>query len=305
MAVITPGQSVTMLFSDVNQTWSETHWSVTSPGFAALSPLATSLANLRVSLLGYGARLLAVRMSDLGNPRNVQYVTGNNLNLTNPLYGTGGPTSIAGAAQSDAAIANTAVQLLLRTSGPNKRLYLAGNPQDATGTDPTSQRGIEGGWNAAWYKAIIQYINVGGVATGAYGLCGGGWGCLAKLPTNPQSCVAVVPTGAYAGNAAVSTTNPLVSVVGQKILVKGFRSVNSKLKGLSGVYTILAIQSGNVYVLSKTSALQVANVQSLPGTAFDLKYQVCPYTFGTFSKAGSRKRGARVFAPAGRFKIRH
>lgn len=291
---------VTFIFNNGRASPTESHYSSAGTTFASVGPQAAQLATLRASLLGYGATLNQVRLSDSANPRDVILLDASTFNGKGPYNA---PATVPGAAQVDVDQANASVLARVLTSRVPKNYYLSNVPDDIIGTGMLDGTNLTPSFNPQWFSYWQTYAGIAGNPP-ANALCSGRWGCLEKQPSNQQVCTAAVPIGAYAPFASVITAQPLAAIVGGKILVKGFRSVNPRLRSLSGVYKVLAILTGNQYVLAGTTAAEVANVQNLPGSAYDLTYSVATYTYATLVKGTSRRRGGSVGLPRGRSRTR-
>lgn len=288
---------VTMFIAVGKKTFSETHVCIATSNIGDTYPFAAALATARAKLLGYGALIQRVRISDTtpGKQRQVAY-------LDTAAYTS--VSALTKTASGDTDEANSALQLRFTTPAQPKTMYLAGVPNDILGPFFDEVDFIQAEIDPVWLQSYLAYAG-GLLGTPISQLTNGNWGCAQKSTLAPQVATAVVPGAPWVGNAAVATAAPLAAIAGSRILVKGFRSINPRAKGISGVYIVAAVLAGNVYVLSGTTAAQVANVKTLPGTAADLTFAPQRYTGCVPIKAATRKRGGRVFLPLGRSLIRH
>lgn len=277
----------------------ESHYFVSAATFSTAIPQAVALLNLRAALLGGAAYITSAVIHDIANPRDVQL-------LDPSLYTFQGPypveTEQPTAALENSDQPNSAVLVRINTNALPKNLYLSLIPDDIIGTRFSNPPNVDFSANPAWIAAFTAWW--GGPNPSSASLCGGRWGNLQKTPTNKQVAVPIVPAAPWAAYAALQLGGALAGVTGSKILVKGFRRINPRLPGLSGVYKILQVLSGNTYVLANTQAAQVANVQPEPGQAYDLAYTVTPYISATIVKGTTRKRGGSYGAPRGRSRTR-
>ena len=296
--MVNPSIKCTFAFTLAGASWTETHYSYGVTSFVNLRPFAIDYANKRAQTLGAYAALTEIRLSDVTNPRDTYLVPPTSFNGLSPFdY----PTTQRNQEAVDADQPNSSIQLRIETEALPKTMYLAGVPDDVIGTQPRTTRNLTADFNPNWRASLLSWIG-SGPDPAAGTLIGGNWGCLVKAPTGRQVCTAQQAAAPLAAYAAVQAQAPLAGGVGDKVLVTGFRSVNPRQKGLSGVYKILAIQSGNVYVLAGTTAAQAANVKPLPGHVADLSYKVAKYTSCTPLKGTSRKRGNSFGRPAGKSK---
>ena len=285
----------TMIFRLGSATWSEAHYSgtLTDPTTPAAAAAAIQLAKKRVPLLGGGAFLVRLRLSRTDIPRVVV-----NPSLAGVVTG-----QIPDAANYDTFDAappnNCAVVRVDNNAGSAANLYLGGVPQgalDITDTQPQYWR-----WNSGyvnlWNAYVAELIMNWKFRT-----------VLAQVGVPVQALLnTLLPSPAIQLNTAVVIGPNLVAPF--EVTLSGFRRSNTRLPGLSGIYTVtasgpaVAPLPGFLYTLGETGNVEEGNFTKLGKVAL-FSYAYTGYANINVTKAGTRKRGGSQGAPRGRSRPR-
>ncbi|HKV98066.1 MAG TPA: hypothetical protein VJR90_11350 [Gammaproteobacteria bacterium] len=286
---------LTMYFSLYRSAWSEAYLNQQSfsPNFVPTQ--ASQLMAARAAMLGHNAALFAARISAFPANRQVTDVD----QFTFAVTGNWTGNEQFGEQKSN--IANVALMIRMQTNVGQKLIYAAGCPDGVISGDNLPPSNIEAGNVQGFTGAVLTFINT---------LVTGGWGC--------RSWKATVPVQAL-GLQSGTQVPPLIGVqlaaqqpwtVGQKVLLGGWRRVNPRSPGLTGVYTVVQVppagQAGPpfVYYLFGTQNVSPTNFKSV-GTIGLLQYEVAPFLSGQMDRGVTRKRGGRSLLPLGRLQRSH
>ncbi len=304
------------LFMALNgQTYSESHYYLLGNTLPVLPGPFTYLAALRAACLGYGAALTGIRISTVpasGTTQDLYFGISQYVPVW-PLDPIGGTYQ--------ATIPNDAV-LIRMTSGlfgafPEKSLYLASPPSVAISTltrDPADL-----GSNAAFNTALGQYMYLltGAITPNSTSTATQGqWGYRVRDRSTPFQAGVPVTNAGYPGMIGIPTFNQLPNVGflpgnTHEIYITGYRRINPRLQGLSGVWRVGAILPPVApavfpwtYFLLNSGNVSPTNFSTI-GQAAPLAYLYEPYgPFWSVDKAVTRKRGESIGARRGRSKIR-
>lgn len=278
--------------------WTETHYYLASSDFLTAAAAAATLANARSQLLGVGATMGPLRISDVPANRNVDDVQYN--------HGTGSwpadPTGLLYAAQ------HPNVALLVRLQGPtqNKLLYLGGCPNKIFNQPGGSVPGVtfDGVFNPPFFAYMGLLTNSGGSPGSSP------WGFRARNSTGELSATSLVQNAAYPGMIGVVTQSPPTWSQGQEVWLTGWRRINTGLPGLSGGWVVGGILAPVppatgpwTTFLANSGGVSTTNFRA-PGQINGLNYSYVPYETYAVLKAVTRKRGGSYGAPRGRSRAR-
>lgn len=291
-----PAAKIVLQMGLGRSTFTEAHYSrsYVDIGNSNFLANALALAAARVALFGDGVVLLRIRLSRTDQPRNIYNM---------PLIGvvtSVNPVPIFNPVV-DADIPNVSVQLRANDgTGHNKNMYLAGIPEGAVE--------IAGG--------TAQYVTLTGSLVNAFNTyiaqLQANWSFRVKSPVLPAIQVQTLNIlSAPVPGIQIVTNAPLTSqpsTLPFTVNLSGFRRSNSRIPGLSGLYTCVQIAANPTggafgYLLSSTELVPVANFAKL-GTISVSGYQYAPYFNINVVKAGTRKRGGRAGLALGRSRSR-
>lgn len=286
---------LTMYMSVFRQAWSEAYLnSGVWPSSQATQNITTLLA-ARAALLGANAQLFSARVS--GFPAN-RLVTDLD-NFSFPVTGQWNPRDLPLEANSN--IANVSLMMTFGTTVGQKRIYLAGLPDAVINSDAVAPLNYMPATITGFAATLDTFVNA---------LIAGGWGC--------RSWKATVPIQSLGLQAGIQTP-PLIGVqlataqpwaVGQKVLLGGWRRINPRSPGLSGVYTIVGVPPATqttppfVYYLFGTQNVSPTNFKTI-GTIGLLSFEIVPFNGPPDLKGVTRKRGGRSLLPLGRLLRSH
>jgi len=288
-----------------NYTWTETYY-----GNGALGPDliagVQAVAQARAQLFGEGAQVVRARIILLANPRVAYFVNLDGVNVTaqNLSYLSLFP-------YADRPYSSIMVSFI-SSDNKVKRTYLSGVPDGLVGETPTVDRGIEIAILPTWLGRLVQF-------TTALNSAGLGWAW--EAPPTPRIQIVAVGTQPAPGTElSISTNTQLVFPSRQKVIITGYRRVNTRAPGMNGGWYVDPASPGLqvgavapfVYYLVGTplNAGQATN-RSGVGFVAPLNPQLAlfqdgsnvPTSYGV-GLATHRKRGARALAPVGRSRSR-
>lgn len=284
---------LTMFFSLNRSAWSEAYLLNVSNS-EVLPQGATDFVNTRCSLLGVGAELFALRLSNFPANRAV-----NDVDVS--IFTSSGSWPTGMASIYNAAEPNVAVLVKCGSGGAgSKNIYLAGCPTGLVRASGGPQINLfpanPTGW-ASLFKNFQKALTSGliGYRTWLTTLRVQSLG----LQSGPQ-----VPP-------LIGVQLPTVQAwtVGQKVLLGGWRRVNPRAAGLSGIYTLAGVPPAGqvgppyVYYLLNTSQVNPTNFKSI-GTVGLATFSFTAITSANLDEGTTRKRGGRVFLPVGRSSAR-
>jgi hypothetical protein len=292
---------ITLFFSMYNSTWTETYYASGSISFAQLSTWVIQLGLLRLGLCAKQVSWIATRIVLLSQPRQAIFIGTNNL----PTQGTF--TLIPGTdPDQDSAPAFVAVQVkFFGVHGFTTRRYLAGAPEAIVSTQFTGRNiGVLG----LWRNAMNAFLNALSVT----------FSFRYANQAAKQNVLQVTQPVQAGGNIAVSFPIQMIAQVPgvpNQLLLRGFRSANTRLFGLGGVYTVdpnsPALLAGAtapyVYYLLNTSRVLATNIIKV-GYGSQLTYAYEGFGFSTgpdgtgysILSVNHRKRGVSALALRGR-----
>src|SRR5216683_8229806 len=126
-------QKATFQFLIGRSSPTETHYRTSVGSILTVEVSAVSLAEKRAKLLGPGAVLTEIRISDSATPRDVRtLISPDDFTGTSPLTADA-PNALG---QNDTDQANASLMCHVRTLGKPKNLYLAGIPDSVMVVDP-------------------------------------------------------------------------------------------------------------------------------------------------------------------------
>lgn len=288
-------------FSQYNSTWTETYYASGNLSTSQIVSSCAAVAQARTAMNGPQCVLTAIRIGLLTAPRQTAF-------LNQSQYPSAGTFAFAPATDPDQDSAPNFVALRVKFFGVIGRTcirYLAGLPEGIFGTKFTG-RNVEA--LGLMQNALQAFVNA---------LAGQNWSFRYTNQQNPAVCLAVTLGAQSPAEIGVSFgTQIIVGVPGltQYILLRGFRSANTRLFGLGGVYTVdnqspglTAAAAPFLYYLQNTSRVSPTNIIK---NGYGVKLVYAFDAFGnnsgpllngfTVLGASHRKRGVSALALRGR-----
>ncbi len=296
-------QSLSLFMQLPGFTWEEVYWAnAISLNQAAL------VANARAKLLAPPAMVADVRITDTAIPHWAVYL------VTGTFNGQGSYVDYAlppGNTFSDRAY-SVALAQTVGAGGSISRRYLGGVPDSLVAEVSGGQ--TPGGLNPAAAPAFqAAYSTFVGV------LAANSMGWLKRVYAGGQPANQVVTNGPSIAPVGIVTSVAITpgGPPNPGVLLRGFRSINTRVKNLGGGYFVSSDPTNPpppagkfVYYLLGTTASQGNNVLK-PGLIYPWQdaievFRANPPTgyYSLITKATHRKRGVKELAPAGRSKIR-
>lgn len=296
---------LTFYFSLYNSTWTETYYLPGSTSFSQVQTSALQLGLARCALNGPQVTWVATRVVLLSAPRQSQFLGTNNLPTSGTFVYTPGTDP-----DQDSAPAFVSVQV--KWFGSNNqvcRRYLAGPPEGIVSTKFTSRNlGVLG----LWRNALASFQTV---------LSTQGFSFRYTTKPNPQNSSLPVTSAQFPNEIGVSFPQQIITAVpGQTayIVLRGFRSANTRLFGIGGVYAVDPLSPGLTavaapfqYFLQNTSRIPVSNIIKA-GQGWPLVYGYAGFTlFGgpdgtgfSILSVNHHKRGGSALSLRGRLRTR-
>lgn len=286
---------VTWMFGQGQKGWTE---SLYLPDAALLTSTISTIDNLtaeRAALLGNGVNIFNIRVSDVPADRLVT-------DLPLGTYTTGG--NWGGDATSVAAVdANLALELEFRGPNSMKRTYLGGLPSRICASGPDRQDQYNPNGLQGWVAALNSYLA---------GINAGKWQARSQKGTQPVQAIGP-PTLGTQSPPLIGISLPVSQnwTVGSKVLLSGWRRVNPRSPGLTGIWTLAGVPAAGqigppfIYYLLNSQNVLPNNFKTV-GQIGLLVYifETLGFT-STAKRITSRKRGGRLLLPLGRsFKVR-
>lgn len=296
---------ITFFFSLYNSTWTETYYAPASTSFSSLQSQAINIGLARCALNGPQVTWVATRVVLLSLPRQATFIGTQNL----PTAGTFVFLPATDPDQ-DSAPGFTSVQVkYFGLTGHTTRRYLAGIPEGIVSTKFTSRNiGVLG----LWRNALQQFVSALNQASFAFRFTN---------QAAKQNVTALTTSAQFPAEVGVSFGQQMIaSVAGQTnyLYLRGFRSVNTKLFGLGGVYAVDPASPGLTaavapftYYLQNTSRVSVSNIAKT-GYGVQLAYGYDGFSLAqspdntgfTILSVTHRKRGGSALLPRGRLRTR-
>lgn len=284
---------MTFFFQAFRYSWSEAYYGTGSPASGGGQSAAQSdLINARGAVLGNNATLTGVRVSSFPANRVAQDLdvssntTTGNWTQNTPLFEN--PTNIP----------NVAVIFKCATPVGFKLIYVSGVPEGVVQADAVYPVNANPSTVVGWQAAANRLSTV---------LSSGQWGCRSWKGTTPVQATGAPVSGPQVPplvGIPVATLQPWV--VGQKVLLSGWRRVNPRSPGLSGLFTLFAVPPASqvappfIYYLYGTQNVVPTNFKTT-GQIGLVNYVIEPFANAVIVKATTRKRGVRTGGPLGRF----
>jgi hypothetical protein len=286
--------------------WTEIHYLGSKATFSAALTAAQQYCNLRAALLGNGASIQGARVSTVPASGTVDDVDPNSVATTGTWPSD--PTNLVYAS----CLPNACALVSLLSTMTNSNYYMAGLPSSFINTEAPKGKSINvaepPGFNIM-LNAFLRYLcNNGPLPGGSITYPSDNWGTLTRRATTLLPVSAPLTTnGAVPAMIGVITSAPISpdAVAGSKVLLKGWRRINTASPGLSGVWTLGAnpIVAGGTYTyfLYGSGFVSTTNFKALgkigylsPGLTFT------PYYNYAVEKGITKKRGGSYGAPRGR-----
>lgn len=296
---------ITLFFSIYNVTWTETYYLPGSTSFSQVQSATIQLGLKRCAMNAKQVTWQATRVVLLSNPRQTQFIGTGNLPTSGTFTLTPGTDP-----DQDASPAFTSVQVKFFSTGSAVcRRYLAGAPEGIIGTQFTGRNiGVLGLWLNA-LNQLVQWLSAGGFAFRVLNQAGKQ---NSSLPTTSAQ---------FPNEIGVSFQQQMIAqVAGQTnyLVLRGFRSANTRLFGIGGVYAVdpgspglTAVAAPYTYYLQNTSRISPSNIIK-SGYGFQLAYSYPGFFAGggpdgtgfSVLNATHHKRGVSALAVRGRLRTR-
>lgn len=291
----------TFHFLSARYTPSETHYNnlFSTPGLAI--PACVAYAALRVPCLGNFAGLIAITISTVPASRLVDSVD----------------SSLWAAAPTWPA-------------DPTGDVYSADRPYSSLLVRMAGGGSIRNWWMALCPDALLQTPGQGNApgvsfaSAPAFGARYGafmnylinpanGWGFMTRTNDFPITALGLATNAGFPGLIGVQTAAPLILTtpptpagVGSRVNITGYRRVNPRQTGLSGLYKVAGIvgpvapaTTPYLYLLAGTQGVALSNVSGIGSIApLDMTFQSY-FSFDTIRATG-KKRGGRYGLSAGK-----
>jgi hypothetical protein len=301
-------QRLTLYMTTDNYTWTENYWN----GNAITAASAAAVASARAAMNGQGAFVVAVRITDTTRPKWAYYLPGGTWQGAGSFFST----IEAGLIGADRPY-SVAIGQYTGVHNTISRIFHGGVPDDliqesnAQGNVGGINPGIFSAWQGVWQNFITTLASFG-------------FGWLRRVYANGQKCQKVLTNGPTSAPVGVQVAAPITipgltpPTITPNLLCKGFRSINTKVKNISGAYYISTDPSvypptapNYIYYLVGSSVTTGNNIQQFGFVypwaddidTFQATF-VGPNVAAFISKATHRKRGGKELAPAGRSKTR-
>lgn len=289
---------ITIFMTTDTFTWTESHYHVSATTIAAAATDAASLAAARLKILTKPAAIVGYRLSDTALPRQAQFspLPGNQWIGSYLFPGTSVIDQYADRPYS------VVIPEYVGVNGRTSRGYMAGVPDQIVSEDPEEVGGLDPTFSPGWVKAFNRYMVTLAAAWG--------WRRISNAGTVPV--IGVDTTTHPAGELGV-TVGAAINFAGGpvKVNITGFRSVNPRKRGLSGIYSVDQTDATYpptakpfTYFLRGTSAANGANLTTQLGSVAPLAYLIEQYASADIIRATHRKRGVSALAPRGRSRSR-
>lgn len=288
---------VTTFFSAGFYAWTESWWLQNYATLAGAQQAATSAANLRAAMLGYGAQIDSIRLTTDQKTRQV-FVLPVGTYATTGL----GSTAAAGLGTSDEPYSSVLVRFN-STEGFPKDTYVSGFPDGVvtvgSGVPPVV------GVGPAWLLAFNAWVDR--LKQSAY--CwrsvqrGIGFGLSAPVQ---QFTVNALPPGEIGAIVLAGNANFLA---GETVQLSGFsRILGRGARQINGRWSISSVESsttpvGTIYYLRGSAGVDLSQVTRF-GSITQVEYTYRAVSSAAIRGATHRKRGVRSGRPLGRSKIR-
>lgn len=287
----------TIFFVSNRYLWSEAYFSTGTFDVNNVPAALSNLVNTRANLLGVGAEIYAVRVSNVPANRQVVDIDIGGFQV-NGAFGQG----LLALNQDPAfsTIPNVAMVIKCLIPSGSKLIYCAGIPKGVVEDAATPTQRINPLQVQGFADALQAWLKFLGTNQ---------WGCQSQVNTVLQQAVGPPTDGPQ--------TQPLIGItvaaqqptwtVGSDMLVKGWKRVNPRSPGLTGRY-ILAAPLPTIapwtYYLLNTQAVSPTNFKTI-GKIGLLSQTIELFTLATLDTVTTRKRGVRTLGPLGRFSRSH
>lgn len=294
------GIKCTFIFGQDKYDWTESHVWMGQPTFAGAAAAALQLGQARVALLGKGGFLNAIRLTDF---------PGNRLSYDVPLGGYGAalspnwPADPSGLLYSGARAYQALLLRVTSSAGLRTSIYVGGCPAALAHASAFNTTGINWAATPNFGNRFLAFKSA---------LGNGLWGFASRTGTVYQAGSAPVTSVSAPGTVGITVPVQIPPPASgpRRIIVTGYRRINTRLPPLNGSWTI-ALElpptppavTGWTYFLFGSGNVPVNNYLS-NGQIGQLTPVVVAYDSITPREFTSRKRGASIGAPRGRSRTR-